>query len=108
MRFGGLPVSGEDELDKQPILLNDAKLMAFLADDITVAGQFPGPVRLLHQVTAAAELRVLLDIRIIADSEDNAEDADEEQDRDQNGLFAGTKAAVELIEQIFEESDHLE
>jgi len=59
-------------------------------------------------VTAAAEFRILLNIGIITESEDDAEDADNEQDRDQNGLFAGTEPAVELIEQVFEEFDHPE
>lgn len=108
VRLGSLPVGGEDELDQQPVLLNNAKLVALLADDMTVPGQFPGGVRLFHHVTAAAEFRVLLDIRIITESEDNTEDADKEQDRDQNGLFAGTEPAVELIEQVFEEFDHPE
>jgi len=108
VRFGGLPVGGEDELDQQTVLFDDPELMAVLADDMTVPGQFPGGMRLFHQVTAAAELRVLLDIRIITDSKDDAKDADNEQDRDQNGLFAGTEAAVELIEQVFEEFDHPE
>jgi hypothetical protein len=106
VRLGSLPVGGEDKLDQQPVLLNYAKLVAFLADDITVPGQFPGGVRFFHQVTAATEFRVLLDIRIITDSEDNAEDADNEQDRDQNGLFSGAEPTIELIEQFFEEFDH--
>jgi hypothetical protein len=80
VRFGCLSVGGEDELDQQPVLLNNAKLVAFLADDITVPGQFPCRMRFFHQVTAAAELRVLLDVSIITDSEDNAEDADNEKD----------------------------
>jgi len=108
VRLGSLPVGGEDELDQQPVLLNNAKLMALLADDMTVPGQFPCGVCLLHQVTAAAEFRTLLNIRIVTECKDNAEDADNEQDRDQNGLFAGTEPAVELIEQVFEEFDHPE
>jgi hypothetical protein len=38
MRLGSLPVGGEDELDQQPVLLDDPELMAVLTDDITVPG----------------------------------------------------------------------
>jgi len=38
VRLRSLPVGGEDELDQQPVLLNNAKLMALLADDMTVPG----------------------------------------------------------------------
>jgi hypothetical protein len=108
VRFGTFPVGGEYELDQQTVLFDDPELMAVLADDMTVPGQFPSGVRLFHQVTAAAEFRVFLYIRIITDGEDDAEDADNEQDRDQNGLLAGVEPAVELIEQVFEKFDHPE
>jgi len=96
MRLRRLAVRREHELDQQPVLLDDAELMTLLADDVPMAGQLPGPVCLFHEVTAAAELRILLDIRVIADSKDNAEYANNEQDRDENDLIAGTEPRSSL------------
>jgi hypothetical protein len=41
-------------------------------------------------MTAAAEFRIFLDIRIIPYREDYADNADDEQDRDEYGLVPGS------------------
>ena len=57
-------------------------------------------------MTAAAELRILLNIRIIPDRENYADDADDEQDRDEDGLVPGSQSAIELFKEIFKEFYH--
>lgn len=57
-------------------------------------------------MAAAAEIRVLLDIRVVAYGKDDPEDADDEHDGDQDDLVTRAEAPVKFIEQIFEEFDH--
>jgi len=106
VRLRRFPVSGEHELDQQPVLLNDPELVAVLTDDMPVPGQFPGRVRLFHQMAAVAKLRILLDIGVITDSENDSEDADDEQDRDKKYLITGAEPPFQLVEQFFKEIDH--
>jgi hypothetical protein len=57
-------------------------------------------------MTAAAEFRIFLNIRIIPYGEDYADNAYDEQDRDEDGLFSQSQSAIKFFKEIFEEFDH--
>jgi hypothetical protein len=48
MRFWGLPAGGENKIDKKSVLLDHAKLVALLADDVPVSAELPRCIRLFH------------------------------------------------------------
>jgi len=57
-------------------------------------------------MTAIAELRVLLDVIVIADGQDNADHGDDQKHRDQAGLFLGAEPLLDAIEQFRKEFIH--
>jgi hypothetical protein len=59
-------------------------------------------------MTAAAELWIFLNERIISYREDYADNADDEQDRDEDGLVPGGQSAIKLFKEAFKEFDHKE
>ncbi len=98
VRLGRFSVGGEHKFHQQPVLLDHAKLVALLAHHIPVARELPRRVRLFHEVTAVAELGVLLDIVIIPDRKDNAERRDDKHQRDNDRFLAGAQAPLKLVE----------
>jgi len=57
-------------------------------------------------MTAAAEFRIFLNIRIVPYSKDYADNADDEQDRDEDGLVSRSQSTIKFFKKIFEEFDH--
>ena len=106
MRLRCFPVGGENEFDEQTVLFDDPELMTVLADDMAVSRQFPCGIRLFHQMTAAAELRIFLNIRIISHSENDSDNAYDKQDRNKDDLVPGSQPAVQLFKEILKEFDH--
>lgn len=98
MRLRSLPVRRKYEFYEQPVLFDQAELMAILAHHIAVPGQLPGFVRLFHQMAAIAELGVLLDIVIIPDGEDNPQNRYDEHEGDDDGLIPRAQASFDLFE----------
>ena len=96
--FVGIPVVRKNKFYQQPVLLNQSELVASLAHDIPVSGKLPRGVGLLHTMAAVAELRVLLDIVVITDSEHDPDYSDDEHKGDNDGLFPWTQAPFNLVE----------
>lgn len=69
----------EHKLDEKPVLIKQAKLVAFLTHDDIMAAQLPRGIGFPHGVTTAAELRALLDIVIVPDGNYNAESGNNKQ-----------------------------
>lgn len=106
VRFGRPAVRGKHELDQKTVLLEDPELMAVLAYDVPMTGELPCSIRFFHEVTAVAEIRVLLDERVIAHGKDDAKNGDDEQDGDQDGLVTRAETTIKLVEKVFEEFEH--
>ena len=87
VRLRRLPVRRKNKLDEQPVLFDKPELMTGLAHDAMVPGDLPRHVSFLHEMTAVAELGILLDIVIIAATEHNPQDGDHEQEGDNDRLF---------------------
>jgi hypothetical protein len=98
MRFGGLAIGREYEFYEQPVLLEHAELMAVLTRHIPVARKLPGLVRIFHQMTAIAKLRVLLDVVIISHGKDDPQNRNDEHKGHDNGLFFRGETLFKLIE----------
>jgi hypothetical protein len=79
MGLGPFLPGREYELDKQPVLGKQTKLVTILAYNDVVRTQLPRGICFPHEVATAAEVRVLLDIVIVTNSDHNAQDGDEEQ-----------------------------
>ena len=106
MRLRRLSVRCEYKFYEQAVLFDNSQLMTILADDVTVARQFPGGISLLHQMTAAAKARILLYIGIIPYRQYNTYYAYYQQDRNEDGLFTRTQSAIKLFKDAFKEFDH--
>jgi hypothetical protein len=69
----------EHKLDEKPVLVKQAKLVAFLAHDVIMAAQLPRGIGFPHGMATAAELRALLDIVIVTNRDHNTESGDDKQ-----------------------------
>ena len=87
VRLRRLPVRRKNKLDEQPVLLDEPELMTGLAHDAMVAGELPRRVSFLHEMTAVAELGILLDIVVIADTKNNPQGRDDEHEGHNDRLF---------------------
>jgi hypothetical protein len=106
MRFRRSPIGGKNEFYEQPVLLDQTKLVAVLAHNVPVPAQFPCRIGLLHQVAAVAELRVLLDIVIVADGEHDPQYRDDEHKGDNDGLVPLAQPPFKLVEYFGNEFIH--
>lgn len=106
MRFRGLPLCGKNELDEQAVLLDEAEVVAVLADHTAVTRELPRLVRFLHQVAAAAKFGVLLDIAVVPDRKDDAQDRDDEHERYKDDLVPGAQSPLDAVKYLGEEIIH--
>ena len=106
VRLGMLPVRREHERYQEPVLFHHAQLMAILADHAAVTGPFPCRVRILHEMAAVAELRVLLDVIVIADGEDDAERGDDQHERDDDHLLFRPQPALDAVDYVGKPFEH--
>lgn len=104
--LGLFPPRREYELDEQPVLLKQTELVAVLAQNDVVRTQLPCSICLSHEVATTAEVRVLLDIVIVPDGDHNTEDGDGKQQRNEDRLFLGGEAPVQMVEYFGEEFVH--
>jgi hypothetical protein len=100
MGLGSLPVSGKNKFDKQSVLFDHAELVALLARDVTVPAQLPRRIRFPHEMTAVAELGILLDIIVIPDSEYDTQDRNNEHKGNKNGLVSRAQTPLQLVEYL--------
>lgn len=98
VRLRRFPVSGKDEFDKQPVLLDQTELVAVLAHDVPMAGKLPCGIRLLHQMTAVAELRVFLYVVVVPDGQHDAQHRNDEHQGDKNGLVSRAQPPFQFVE----------
>jgi hypothetical protein len=79
MGLGHFFARREHKLDKKPVLVEQAKLVAFLAHDDIMAAQLPCGIGFPHGVATAAEFRAFLNVVIVPNGDYNAESGDDKQ-----------------------------
>lgn len=93
-----LPASRKNKSYQQRVLLHHAEMVAFLTHDIPVARELPCGICLFHEMAAAAEIRVLLDIVVVPDRKHDAQQRNDKHEGNNNDLFPLAEASFELVE----------
>jgi hypothetical protein len=97
MRLRGLAIRSEDELNKEPVLLDQAETVAILTYDIVVGAQFPGRIGFTHEVTTVAKILAFLDVIVEPESKDDAECRYDEQKRDKYPFFLWAQPLFQFV-----------
>ena len=106
MRLGSLSVRREDELDQQPVFLDQTQAVAVLTDDISMRAQFPGCICLPHEVATVAEVLALLDIVVESERKNDAQRRDDEQKGNEYPLFLRAQSLLKLVNYFVNKFEH--